>query len=195
MESKQKNELDFWKWLYSTKDDYLEFRKQDAKEKMKHFDISNRNGIGIDVGCGLISVFNGLSNRVVAIDPLLEGYNEIIKHEVDNIRYIEASGEDIPFKEGYFDYAFCVNVIDHTPNPKKMADEIKRVVRKGGNIYFEVNFDDVLSPCHYELWNKEKVKEMFGDLKLIKEVEERNEKDKQTLYHAIYENICIDSNL
>lgn len=195
MESKQKNELDFWKWLYSTKDDYLEFRKQDAKEKMKHFDISNRNGIGIDVGCGLISVFNGLSNRVVAIDPLLEGYNEIIKHEVDNIRYIEASGEDIPFKEGYFDYAFCVNVIDHTPNPKKMADEIKRVVRKGGNIYFEVNFDDVLSPCHYELWNKEKVKEMFGDLKLIKEVEERNEKDKQTLYHAIYENICVDSNL
>ena len=195
MESKQKNELDFWKWLYSTKDDYLEFRKQDAKEKMKHFDISNRNGIGIDVGCGLISVFNGLSNRVVAIDPLLEGYNEIIKHEVDNIRYIEASGEDIPFKEGYFDYAFCVNVIDHTPNPKKMADEIKRVVRKGGNIYFEVNFDDVLSPCHYELWNKEKVKEMFGDLKLIKEVEERNEKDKQTLYHAIYENICVNSNL
>lgn len=195
MESKQKNELDFWKWLYSTKDDYLEFRKQDAKEKMKHFDISNRNGIGIDVGCGLISVFNGLSNRVVAIDPLLEGYNEIIKHEVDNIRYIEASGEDIPFKEGYFDYAFCVNVIDHTPNPKKMADEIKRVVRKGGNIYFEVNFDDVLSPCHYELWNKEKVKEMFGDLKLIKEVEERNEKDKQTLYHAIYENISSNSNI
>lgn len=195
MESKQKNELDFWRWLYSTKDDYLEFRKQDAKEKMKHFDISNRNGIGIDVGCGLISVFNGLSNRVVAIDPLLEGYNEIVKHEVDNIRYIEASGEDIPFKEGYFDYAFCVNVIDHTPNPKKMADEIKRVVRKGGNIYFEVNFDDELSPCHYELWNKEKVKEMFGDLKLIKEVEERNEKDKQTLYHAIYENISSNSNI
>lgn len=188
MENKEKNELDFWKYLYSTKEDYLEFRKQDAKEKMKHFkDLVDRDGIGVDVGCGLISVFHGMENRVIALDPLMEGYNQILRHEEDNIKYLEASGEEIPFPNEYFDYAFCVNVIDHTPNPNKMANEIKRVVKKGGKIYFEVNFDDELSPCHYELWNEDKVSEMFGDLKCILSKKERNNKDKQYLYHAIYE--------
>lgn len=196
MEIKQKNEIDFWKWLYSTKDNYLEFRKEDAKEKMKYFDdLVNRGGIGIDVGCGLISVFSGLDNKIVAIDPLLSGYNQIIEHEEDNIKYLEASGEEIPFRDDYFDYAFCVNVIDHTPNPKKMADEIKRVVSKGGKIYFEVNFDDNLSPCHYELWNEEKVNELFGDLKCIFSKKDRNEKDNQYLYYAIYENISSNTNI
>lgn len=196
MENKQQNELDFWKWLYSTKDNYLEFRKQDAKVKMKHFaNLVNRNGVGVDVGCGLISVFHGMENRVIALDPLMEGYNQILRSEDDNIRYLEASGEEIPFSDGYFDYAFCVNVIDHTPNPDKMASEIKRVVKDGGQIYFEVNFDDELSPCHYAIWDKDKVKEMFGDLKQVHEVIERNDKDKQYLYHAIYENKRINSNL
>lgn len=196
MENKQRHELDFWKWLYTEKDNYLEFRKQDAKEKMKYFkDLVDRDGIGVDVGCGLISLFHGTENRVIALDPLMEGYNQILRHEEDNIKYLEASGEDIPFPDNYFDYAFCVNAIDHTPNPKKMADEIKRVVKDGGKIYFEVNFDDDLSPCHYSLWNEDKVKEMFGDLKCIFERKDRNDKDKQYLYHAIYENKCINPNI
>lgn len=65
----------------------------------------------------------------------------------------------------------------------------------GGKIYFEVNFDDKLSECHYALWDKEKVSEMFGDLKQVHEVIERNDKDEQYLYHAIYENFCINSNV
>ena len=130
MDNKQENELNYWRWLYSTKQDYIEFRKNDAKEKMKYFsDLIDRDGIGIDVGCGLISVFHGMKNNVIALDPLINGYNQILKVD-DNIKYIEASGEEIPFPDKHFDYAFCVNVIDHTKNPDKMASEIKRVVKK-----------------------------------------------------------------
>ena len=190
MENKQKNEIDFWKTLYSGKDDYFCFRREDGLNKMKFFDgLIDREGIGIDVGCGLVSVFSRMDNKIVAIDPLLEEYNEIVVDNASNIKYLCASGEDIPFSDGFFDYAFCVNVIDHTPNPEKMASEIKRVVKDGGLIYFEVNFDDMLSPCHYALWNKELVNKYFGDLKLKHEVLERNEADNQYLYHAIYENI------
>ena len=195
MDNKQENELNYWRWLYSTKQDYIEFRKNDAKEKMKYFsDLIDRDGIGIDVGCGLISVFHGMKNNVIALDPLINGYNQILKVD-DNIKYIEASGEEIPFPDKHFDYAFCVNVIDHTKNPDKMASEIKRVVKKGGKIYFEVNFDDELSPCHYSLWNEAMVKEMFGDLKCILKHKDRNDKDKQYLYHAIYENISANTNI
>lgn len=196
MENKQENEVEFWKTLYSSKDDYFSFRKEDGLDKMKHFDgLINRDGIGVDVGCGLVSVFRGLENKIVAIDPLLSEYSKIVADNSDNVKYIGASGEEIPFCDGFFDYAFCVNVIDHTPNPDKMANEIKRVVKDGGLIYFEVNFDDMLSPCHYALWNKELVNKYFGDLKLKHEVLERNEADKQYLYYAIYENISTNPNI
>src|SRR5574343_266919 len=188
MDNKQKNELDFWKWLLSTKDNYKDFRYTDGVDKMKYFtDLRNRDGVGLDLGCGLVSVFEGLDNTIVALDPLNDEYLKLFNQNQQNIKYITASGEDIPFKDGYFDYIFCVNVIDHTPNPKKMASEIKRVLAKGGKLYFEVNFDDELSPCHYDLWDESTVNEMFGDLKCTFELKERNEKDKQHLYYAIYE--------
>lgn len=190
MENEQKNEVNFWKELYQSKENYIKFRLEDGKWKMKYFDnLPFEDGIGIDVGCGLVSVFIGLSNKIVAIDPLMDEYDKIIRYEQDNIRYMKASGEDIPFSDGFFDYALCVNVIDHTPNPDKMASEIKRVVKDGGLIYFEVNFDDILSPCHYKLWNEETVKEIFGDLKCLFSKVDRNDKDGQSLFYSIYKNI------
>jgi len=192
---KQNNELQFWRQLYTSHSNYPAFRRTDGDEKMKYFiDIKNRDGLGLDVGSGLISVFEGLNNKIIAVDPLMDEYGVIYSVDSD-IEYKKMDGEELDFPEGHFDYAFCVNVIDHTPNPQKMADEIKRVVKKGGKIYFEVNFDDSLTDCHYALWNKEKVDEVFGDLKLEFEKLERNQRDSQSLYHAIYENISANANI
>ena len=86
-----------------------------------------------------------------------------------------------------YDWIFCVNVIDHTSDPNTIIDDIKKHLKKGGKLYFEVNFDDELSPAHYGLWNIETVREYFKDFKLIKEIVERNPNYPQSLYHAIYE--------
>lgn len=190
--SSQKNaEVGFWKQLYYEKGDYgfNEVRKNDLHLKTKYFPgIFDEQGIGLDCGCGFRSVFEHSKLRVVAIDPLLEEYRKISNVEnTENVSYIEASGEELPFDDGYFDFVFCVNVIDHTPNPKKMAEELMRVLKKGGKLYFEVNFDDALSPAHYGLWNHQIVNEMFNGVNKNFEYTERNNQDNQWLYHAIYE--------
>jgi len=189
MEIKQTHELDFWRSIYS--EAYPEFRVADGKIKMKFFpDLPDRDGIGLDLGNGLVSVFSGLKNQIVAIDPLNDKYNEIYDYKKDgNVAYLTASGEEIPFPKDYFDYVFCCNVIDHTPNPDKMISEIKRVLKKGCKLYFQVNFDDYLSPCHYDLWDEDMVKKYLKGFKLLDSMIERNDKGNQSIYHAIYENL------
>lgn len=191
MNDKQVHEIAFWKQIYSEKENYRSFRKEDGAWKMTHFpDLPNRNGIGLDVGCGLVSVFDGLDNKIVAIDPLMDEYRNIDELvDTKNITYKKMSGEQIDYHDNHFDYAFCVNVIDHTPSPEIMALEIHRVLKKGGRLYFEVNFDDDLSPCHYALWDEKKVKTYLKPFKLVSKVLERNDKDRQYLYHAIYEKV------
>lgn len=193
MENKQFFEVEFWKNLYKSRPDYKDFRFQDGQEKMKFFpDLINRKGKGLDLGCGLLSVFTGLSNQITAVDPLMDEYRAILDLP-DN--HIKADGENLLFKDKQFDYVFCVNVIDHTPSPEKMVSEIKRVLKNKGKLYFEVNFDDNLSPCHYELWNEELVNKYLSGFKLLEKHIERNNKDNQSLYHAIYENISVNSDI
>lgn len=40
----------------------------------------------------------------------------------------------LPFKEGIFDYAFCVEGIEHIENPHVLIKEFARVVKRGGYI-------------------------------------------------------------
>jgi SAM-dependent methyltransferase len=40
----------------------------------------------------------------------------------------------LPFKEGIFDYAFCVEGIEHIENPHALIKEFSRVVKRGGYI-------------------------------------------------------------
>jgi hypothetical protein len=68
-----------------------------------------------------------------------------------------------------------------------MIGEIKRVLKKGGILYFDVNFDDVLSPCHYRLWRIEDVRTLLKDFKLISEKIIRNDSGSQFNYYGKYE--------
>jgi ubiquinone/menaquinone biosynthesis C-methylase UbiE len=55
------------------------------------------------------------------------------------VRTIAAPGEDLPFGDASFDVVLCDNVVDHAENPRRIVEEIARVLRPGGSLYFEVN--------------------------------------------------------
>lgn len=61
--------------------------------------------------------------------------------EVDVI----ATGTMLPFKAGSFDCIIVQAVLEHTPNPEKVVDEITTVLKKGGYVYAEVPF---IQPYH-----------------------------------------------
>ncbi len=56
---------------------------------------------------------------------------------------VECQLEKMPFLDSNFDAAICIDVINHKREPYKVFDELKRVVKKGGLIYFSLfNIED-----------------------------------------------------
>ena len=57
---------------------------------------------------------------------------------------IQGSALELPFRSGSADVCFSSNVLEHVPEPWRMADEMVRVTRPGGVIY--LSFTNWLSP-------------------------------------------------
>ncbi len=196
MNEHREHEVRFWRDLYKADPEkFKQIRAKDFSEKTAYFEeLGKEHGVGLDLGCGLVSIFENRPKEhsywITATDPLMDEYNAIYEPytpaPLRRVTYMKADGEQLPFDDAHFDFVFCVNVIDHTPDPRKMASEIMRVLKLGGRLYFEVNFDDHLSPAHYAVWNEAMVREMFPTLVLERSNTRRNPDYPQSLYEAVY---------
>jgi ubiquinone/menaquinone biosynthesis C-methylase UbiE len=189
MNNQSKNELQFWQNLVNSERDHFSFRRANDFKRREAYLEMNLSGRGLEIGSGCLSMFEfSNAQEVVAIDPLMEEYKQIYPlDQTGRIKYLLGDGENLSFANHSFDWVALFNVIDHTPNPEKMIGEIKRVLKKGGILYFDVNFDDVLSPCHYRLWRIEDVRTLLKDFKLISEKIVRNDSGSQFNYYGKYE--------
>lgn len=52
---------------------------------------------------------------------------------------IAAFGEQLPFDDCSFDVVLCDNVVDHAESPSRIVQELARVLKPGGLLYFTVN--------------------------------------------------------
>lgn len=50
-------------------------------------------------------------------------------------KFVNASAEDMPFKDKEFDYSICCQVLEHSDDPAKFIEEVVRVSKRG---YLEV---------------------------------------------------------
>lgn len=94
----------------------------------------------LEVGCGahgLIFYFG--TENPVGVDPLADHYAELFPAWQSRARTVAAPGEQLPFQDGSFDIVLCDNVVDHAEGPRRIVEEIARVLRPGGTLYFEVN--------------------------------------------------------
>jgi 2-polyprenyl-6-hydroxyphenyl methylase/3-demethylubiquinone-9 3-methyltransferase len=76
--------------------------------------------IGVDVSAGAI----GIAKRHAASSGL-------------PIRYLVASGEDLPLPDASVDCVVCVDVLEHVRSLDQVLDEIRRVLRPGGVFLFD----------------------------------------------------------
>jgi SAM-dependent methyltransferase len=86
---------------------------------------------------GLIFYFGGKDR--IGVDPLADHYSELFPAWQDQARTIAAAGERLPFTDSSFDVVLCDNVVDHAENPRRILEEITRVMAPGAMLYFEVN--------------------------------------------------------
>jgi SAM-dependent methyltransferase len=87
----------------------------------------------LDLGCGptVPSRLFG-QGKITGLEPLAKKLNLTNKNAIPGVKIIEGKGEKMPFKDSTFKLVVCRNVIDHTQNPKKVINEVKRVLKKDG---------------------------------------------------------------
>lgn len=86
---------------------------------------------------GLIFFFE--ADEKVGVDPLADEYRTLFPAWQDRVQTIAASGEKLPFEDASFDILLCDNVVDHAENPRRIVEEMARVLAPGGLLYFTVN--------------------------------------------------------
>lgn len=183
----QAHEIAFWQGLLAQHGaGYYAFRTGELEDKTKHFMCWPPEGIGIDVGCGCVSVFEGAGLSLLCVDPLMHEYMEIMPVRlIERLRLGYQSTLD-GLMPGTYDYAVCINVIDHAEDAEGLVRQLWDLLKPGSLLYFEVNFDDVLGGPHYALWNHELVDEMFRHWTLLGSELERVEEHRQSRYWATY---------
>jgi SAM-dependent methyltransferase len=126
--------------------------RNDARPTIREFvETLSRFSIGpggqaLDAGCGgtaavAIACAGHGFRRVQAIDinqDSLRRAKSLIGPGDGGIRLSCGSVLALPFPNSTFDFAACVGVAHHTPDPERAIAELARVVRPQGRLYFSV---------------------------------------------------------
>jgi len=97
----------------------------------------------LDLGCGGGFMSEALAARgakVIGIDVSAGAIGIAKRHAASSglpIRYLVASGEDLPLPDASVDCVVCVDVLEHVRSLDQVLDEISRVLRPGGVFLFD----------------------------------------------------------
>lgn len=111
----------------------------------------------LEVGSGAHGLIFGFgTGSGVGVDPLAVDYKRLFPKWQENAGTVAAIGEELPFEDGAFDVVLSDNVVDHAEGPVRIIEELARVLKPGGLLYFTVNIHhpvyDLVSRAH-GLWN------------------------------------------
>lgn len=107
---------------------------------LDNFVKHNKPGKVLDVGSniGHFSYFlyeKGFEVTGIDIDDkFLDATRKHVKTEKMNIKFIKSSATELPFKDNTFDYAICLDVLEHIPDKEKALQEIYRVLKNKGKL-------------------------------------------------------------
>ncbi len=132
-------------------------RSQQVRQKLESIRPFRETDKVLEVGSGAHGLVFGISNSFgVGVDPLAVDYKKLFPRIQQTALTVAAIGEELPFGDASFDIVMSDNVIDHATRPFAVVDEIIRVLRPGGLLYFTVNihhpFYDLASRAH-GAWN------------------------------------------
>lgn len=104
---------------------------------------NNRYMRVLDIGTGFCNSLRILSNlkdsELYSLDPELKALKSA-KEEFRNLILIgqlflfRAMAENLPFKDGSFDFVISLMVLHHMENPAKAIEEILRILKKEGKL-------------------------------------------------------------
>jgi 2-polyprenyl-6-hydroxyphenyl methylase/3-demethylubiquinone-9 3-methyltransferase len=94
----------------------------------------------LDVGCGAGLATNPLAQAgysVTGVDLARGALAEAKKRDqTKTVKYVEANALELPFENESFDAVISLDFLEHVDNPKKVIEEISRVLKPGGLFFY-----------------------------------------------------------
>ncbi len=101
----------------------------------------NQNSYILDVGCGTGYTTEEISRKaadgeIVAVDITLPQLKKAIRRlkSLTNMLFLRGDAENLPFKNNVFGAVVSVGAMEYFQNPKKVVQEMRRVLKKKGKI-------------------------------------------------------------
>lgn len=134
---------------------YWQQRKTD--EIKNCLEIKNDDVI-VDIGCGsgvqIRETGASSAKLAIGVDLSRNAISYAKTKKIPNTDYIIADAEKLPFKSEAVNKIICAEIIEHLMNPDDMILEVKRVLKKDGEIV-------ITTPNEFSFWG---IYELFWDL-------------------------------
>ena len=129
---------------------FSEVREKSKRDKLKI----------VDIGCGdrpYLKLAQNWAKVYIGVD---------LNQEAD----VVALAENLPFPDASFDLALCFQVLEHTDNPQKAVQEMKRIVKKGGFVLASTHgvWNHHPFPHDYHRWTHEGLEKLFEAFSEVK---------------------------
>lgn len=126
----------------------LMMRTQAVQQRLEKIRPISESDKVLEVGSGAHGlIFGGFGkNFKIGVDPLAIDYKRLFPLWQKNSLTLAAIGEKLPFPDASFEVVLSDNVIDHAENPVGIIDELIRVLKPEGLLYFTVN-------VHHPIYN------------------------------------------
>jgi SAM-dependent methyltransferase len=93
--------------------------------------------VGCGTGCDLVQ-FGKYGAHATGVD-ITPAHLELARHRVGALATVkEADARSLPFPDASFDYVYSHGVLHHSDEPRKIVEEIFRVLRPGGRFNVHV---------------------------------------------------------
>jgi SAM-dependent methyltransferase len=124
--------------------DYALFEYYRSAKVLAHLDLAGQTvgGDVLDAGCGgggMPLSFAEEADSVTAIDLVNRfgdaGVRLARERHIRNLRFVQADGLALPFRDGSFDWVFSHAVIEHVADAPRYLRECARVLRPAGRMY------------------------------------------------------------
>lgn len=103
-----------------------------------------------------------MASERVGLDPLADEYVKL--HErPQQMTYLAAGAEDIPFGDGHFDFVSTFNSLDHTDDVGAAIAEITRITRRGGSLLLLCDVGHEPTPTEPQAFGWEIADRFTGD--------------------------------
>ena len=114
------------------------------------FDVTGQRTLDLGSGDGALArALSALGAEVLALDIDLRSLSD------DPFPQVRADGTRLPFTDGAFARVVCSNVLEHTPHPERVLEEIARVLEPSGKAWVSwTNWyspwgGHAIAPLHY----------------------------------------------